>query len=166
LNDIKINPLFQLWGEPYPSRGYNPALNDGINPFKKHPSFRYTGKYINYTLMTPEQIKLFKAHRCELSKKYNAKRRRGLGFIPINKPFKDSHGHHIDKECIVYIPEQLHTSISHNVWTGKGINDINAKTLDWLGIKPLTLAEIISLPQLTLTVKQYRNQSLNQTIPQ
>ena len=59
-------------------------------------------------------------------------KRRQLGFIPLNEPFEGAEGHHIDFEYVVYIPEQLHTSISHNVWTGKGMNDINAKVLDWL----------------------------------
>lgn len=50
-----------------------------------------------------------------------------MGFIPLNEPFEGSVRHHIDKEHIVYIPEELHTSVHHNVRTGKGMVEINNK---------------------------------------
>ncbi|GAH21833.1 unnamed protein product, partial [marine sediment metagenome] len=50
-----------------------------------------------------------------------------------NKPFKDSHGHHINKKCVIYIPKDLHTSVSHNVWTGEGMNAINNVAFRFLG---------------------------------
>lgn len=48
-----------------------------------------------------------------------------LGFIPLNSPFKNAHGHHLNCELVVYIPKNLHTSVPHNVRTGKGIFKIN-----------------------------------------
>lgn len=68
-----------------------------------------------------------------IKKTYN--KRRGLGSIALNKPFKNSDGHHIDKNHIIYIPKKIHQSIRHNVWTGKGMMDINKKAFLWLAIQ-------------------------------
>jgi hypothetical protein len=75
-------------------------------------------------------------------------KRRGLGWIELTPYFDGAEGHHLDRTFVANIPYELHTSIYHNGWTGKGMNEINAKVLDWLGIKPLTLAEIKQLPQI------------------
>src|SRR4030067_1050297 len=54
------------------------------------------------------------------------KRRRGLGFIPLNDYFTSSEGHHININDVIYIPEYFHHMINHNVHTGKNMNIINA----------------------------------------
>jgi hypothetical protein len=72
----------------------------------------------------------------EYEKEHRAKRRK-LGFIPLNELFENSQAHHIDFECVIYIPEQLHQSISHNVWTGQGMTEINDKVFEWLELKML-----------------------------
>lgn len=59
-------------------------------------------------------------------------KRRELGFDFLNEPFAGAVGHHIDKECIIYIPYELHYSIWHNVWTGSGMAEINDKAFEWL----------------------------------
>lgn len=59
-------------------------------------------------------------------------KRRGLGFIELNQRFKNSQAHHIDKERIIYIPEELHKSVSHNIWTGKNMEEINIKAFTFL----------------------------------
>ena len=66
-----------------------------------------------------------------IDSKHQAKRRE-LGFIPLNEPFAGSVGHHIDKNFVVYIPEFIHTSIPHNVFTGQNMNIINAKAMSFL----------------------------------
>jgi len=72
----------------------------------------------------------------EIEKKHKAKRRK-LGFDPLNSWFIGSQAHHIDFECIIYIPKKLHQSISHNVWTGRGMKEINARALEYLSmVKP------------------------------
>lgn len=68
-------------------------------------------------------------------KKHHAKRRT-LGFIPVNTPFPGCDAHHMDKDHVAYIPEKLHYSVPHNIWTGKGMVQINALvgqylTEDW-----------------------------------
>ena len=57
--------------------------------------------------------------------------RRGLGFVPLNEKFPKSEAHHLDKELVIYIPERLHRTNSHNVWTGVGMNDINLKAFSF-----------------------------------
>jgi hypothetical protein len=59
-------------------------------------------------------------------------KRRELGHDYFNGRFEGSHGHHIDKETIIYIPKVLHNSIPHNVRTGKGMAEINDKVFEWL----------------------------------
>lgn len=62
----------------------------------------------------------------------NRFKRRTLGFIPINSPFPDADAHHFDKERVAYIPNILHKSVSHNVWTGRNMDKINALAYEWL----------------------------------
>lgn len=52
-------------------------------------------------------------------------KRRNLGFIELNEWFEGSEAHHIDKEFVLYIPEEKHRSIWHNVWSGQGMEEIN-----------------------------------------
>lgn len=67
-----------------------------------------------------------------IERKHHAKRR-GLSNYEFNDPFEGCHGHHIDKECIIYIPKSLHISIWHNVFTSEGMTEINDKVFEWLG---------------------------------
>ena len=64
-------------------------------------------------------------------RKKNA-RRRSLGCIELNKPFLGDEGHHIDKIHIVYIPAKLHKSIGHNVFSGKGMEEINEIAFEYI----------------------------------
>lgn len=57
---------------------------------------------------------------------------RGLGFIPLNEPFENCEGHHLNKGVGIYIPKQLHRSVHHNLWTGEGMETINKLALDYL----------------------------------
>jgi len=47
-------------------------------------------------------------------KKQKAKRRQ-LGFIPLNKFFPNSEGHHINFEQVIYMPKELHQNIRHSL---------------------------------------------------
>lgn len=49
----------------------------------------------------------------ELQKANIAKRKRNLGFEPLNEYFEGAEAHHINKEEIIYIPRELHKSTSH-----------------------------------------------------
>jgi hypothetical protein len=59
-------------------------------------------------------------------------KRRLLGYIPLNKPFPGCNGHHVDTMRVIFIPEILHLSIPHNVWTGHNMDRINALAYEWL----------------------------------
>ena len=76
--------------------------------------------------------KFMKTPKGKITQKKRDAQRRKLDFIPLNEPFDGSEGHHIDFECVIYIPEQLHKSIPHNIWTGRGIAEINDRVFAWL----------------------------------
>jgi len=68
----------------------------------------------------------------EIVKKCNSKRKRSLGFVPLNKPFEGSEAHHICLTFVIYIPREMHRSIYHNIWTGKNMDEINTLAFDYL----------------------------------
>lgn len=88
---------------------------------------KYMKEYMKGWRKTPKGKEREKRHNHRI----NAKRRE-FGFVPLNEPFLGSVAHHIDKECVIYIPEQLHKSIPHNIHTGKGMFEINDKVFEWL----------------------------------
>lgn len=61
---------------------------------------------------------------CTTGKKQNA-RNRTLGFNPLNSLFPGCEAHHINKADVIYIPKELHKSVSHNLWSGKNMEKIN-----------------------------------------
>lgn len=75
-----------------------------------------------------------------VGKRHNDKRRRELGWKPINKWFKGADGHHLrytndinsqDNDIGLYAPRELHQSISHNGNTGKNMAIVNKLLLEW-----------------------------------
>lgn len=52
--------------------------------------------------------------------------------IKLNKKFNKSCGHHLTSSIIIYIPEYLHRSVSHNMKTNKNMNKINKLAMDYL----------------------------------
>jgi len=58
-------------------------------------------------------------------KNRQAKRKRGMGFNPLNRPFFGSVGHHINNNDIIHMPEEIHRAIPHCVSTGQNMNMIN-----------------------------------------
>ncbi len=54
----------------------------------------------------------------------NSKHRQ-LGFIALNKPFKGSEGHHIDKKYVIYIPKIMHRIYRHSLRKDKDMKEIN-----------------------------------------
>lgn len=70
----------------------------------------------------------------ETQKRIKSKRR-SLGFVPINNFFLDSHAHHFDINYVIYIPRDLHKSVSHNLFTGRGMKEINDLAFQWLAVQ-------------------------------
>lgn len=57
---------------------------------------------------------------------------RGLEFTPLNQPFENSHGHHIDKKYVIFIPRDLHRSIYHSQKKPETMKRINDLAYKWL----------------------------------
>jgi len=83
-----------------------------------------------------EEIKIYnreyQQEHPEVKAKSNAKRKRHLGYITLNDRFEGSHGHHVDKNHVLYIPAKLHRSVYHNVFTGQGMAEINTLAFEWM----------------------------------
>lgn len=67
-----------------------------------------------------------------ISRRHRNKRKRGLDSIELNDWFEGCEGHHIDKEFILYIPKELHRSISHNLFSGKNMKEINNLAIEYV----------------------------------
>ena len=68
----------------------------------------------------------------EMYARHSNKRRRLLGFIPLNKCFEGSVAHHININEIVYMPEKVHRSIWHCLETGKNMIEINKIAINFI----------------------------------
>jgi hypothetical protein len=81
----------------------------------------------------------------EKVKEKNSKHR-SLGFNILWKPeiiIEPIAYHHIDKQFVIAIPKILHKSVSHNVWTGRGMNKINKLVFKYV-IKQTKIDNFIS----------------------
>ena len=88
----------------------------------------YNQKHREYYAENAEQIKE-KTLRPERNK-----RKRELGYIPLNERDDDSwEGHHLSKEFVVHAPHELHRSVRHNVFTDENMAEINGRILVWAG---------------------------------
>ena len=98
---------------------------------------QYVAKWHNEN---PEYIARWKKENPEYDKKWrkehpiafrkicakaNAKRKRELGFEPINEPFEGGVWHHVNENDVMCIPEVLHRSVYHVLATGVGMEEIN-----------------------------------------
>lgn len=83
----------------------------------------------------PEKVKEWREKHSEKIKAYHLKRERGLGFEilweddEIEEPMNF---HHIDKIYVVTIPKKIHKSVNHNVFTGKGMKEINQLAFNYI----------------------------------
>jgi len=68
----------------------------------------------------------------ELERKSNNKRHRNLGFVPLNEWFKGSVSHHVNKNYVIYIPEELHRSIWHRQGDWNSMLAINKLAFQYL----------------------------------
>lgn len=63
--------------------------------------------------------------------KSKSKRKRNLEFIKLNEWFEGAHAHHIDRRYVLYIPQDIHTSIWHSLEKADLIKKINNLVFDW-----------------------------------
>lgn len=108
--------------------------NRGLSPSDETRA-RLSAAHVGRKMSLEMRAKLFVANwkggRAMTYRKSHAKRR-VLDFIPMNQPFDGCEGHHINQRDVIYIPYKLHHSVSHNVWTGKNMERINALATSWL----------------------------------
>ena len=52
--------------------------------------------------------------------------------IQINKRFKGSEGHHITPSIVMFIPNELHKHIRHNIKTGENMGEMNILALQFI----------------------------------
>ncbi|MCX6749821.1 MAG: hypothetical protein NTZ83_00005 [Candidatus Pacearchaeota archaeon] len=71
----------------------------------------------------------------ELERRHENKRERNLGFIPLNDYFEGSEAHHLDKNYVIYIPEEVHHSIYHSILRDINMDEINAVAFNYLNYK-------------------------------
>jgi hypothetical protein len=91
----------------------------------------------NIKFKSRNQGKIWRCKNPNKTREYKAKRRYNLKFLSINNWFVGSVGHHITKEYVMYIPKELHRSVSHNIHTGFNMNLINYEAFKWYyGFKP------------------------------
>lgn len=64
----------------------------------------------------------------------NAKKRRrkNIGFYPLNPRMLGSEGHHINSEQVVYIPNDIHRGIPHDHKIPETMIQINRIALEYL----------------------------------
>jgi len=64
---------------------------------------------------------------------YN-RRKRNLGFIPLNEPIEgiECDAHHINNDDVIYTPRIIHKNVPHNLKTDKNIKLINSIAYSFL----------------------------------
>lgn len=67
-----------------------------------------------------------------IGQKSKNKRKRNLGFFPLNEYFEGAHAHHISQNFVIYMPEEIHRSIWHCLETGHNMNEINKLAINLL----------------------------------
>ena len=65
--------------------------------------------------------------------RYQNKRYREMGTVPLNEAFTGCQGHHVDKDHVIYIPKELHKAVWHN--------HKKPETLETLNIAAFTFME-------------------------
>ncbi len=68
------------------------------------------------------------------NRKRQAKRRHEFGYIVLNQygvVNPEYVGHHLDKINVLYIPKELHKSISHRQSNKQSMHKINTAAIDW-----------------------------------
>lgn len=91
------------------------AISNKNNPKRKEYMRKYCKKYniIHKEKINDVNKKHYIEHKDYYASKDN-KRKREMGYNPLNTRFEGSHGHHIDTKNVIFIPKDVHRSIYHN----------------------------------------------------
>jgi hypothetical protein len=113
------------------SKNYRLEHPEEISQYNKQWKLEHPNYAKEWKLNNLDKIKQYdKEQRIIHSDKIKAikAKRRRLGFNILWKPevvIEPMEYHHIDKNNVMLIPEKLHKSIWHNVFTGQGMTEIN-----------------------------------------
>lgn len=102
---------------------------------------KQNAKYLqeNKEKIKAQRVKYRKSPSCKMLRaKYQLKRKRRLGFIPLNEYFEGSNGHHINSNIVICIPAEMHQSVCHRLTSGQGMQKINALSFSFLAEQRLT----------------------------
>lgn len=108
--------------------------------YKLCSSLFYKGENHPFYEVKGEDNPLWRGGRLMSWIRHSAKRKE-MGFIPLNKQFTNSEGHHIDNKHVIFIPKKLHRLIPHNLNTGKGMYEINLNAFEFLRNPELQLGD-------------------------
>ena len=85
-----------------------------------------------WTAANPDRRREIGLRWAKRNAKQQKARRRGMGFKPLNEKFDGAHAHHVDGAQVIYIPEELHRSVYHEMASGRGMHEINALAFQYL----------------------------------
>lgn len=88
--------------------------------------------YLNNKSYINERIKKYrKTPAGKIVQKRNDEKRKGFSFNPLNNPFTGCEGHHLNYEDVIFIPKDLHRSVSHSVTQNRNMHKINNLAIDY-----------------------------------
>ena len=105
-------------------KGKHPYLTEETKQNMRDNSPHLSGEKSNMFGKTGDKHPTWKGGP-EEARARSEEKHRGFGFIPLNKNFVGAEGHHLDTHFVLYIPEELHRSVYHNMFTGQGMKEIN-----------------------------------------
>lgn len=100
-------------------------MNEHDKQWRKNNPEKYRESYKHWQEVHPDEWKILMA-------RHRDKRERNLGYIPLNKFFEGSEGHHLDRDYVIYIPTEVHHSIYHSVLKDINMDEINAVAFNYL----------------------------------
>ncbi len=108
---------------------YRQDNKEKITKQKKHYSLN------NRKNISEQKRKYYKTPRGKVTiNKSISKRKHNLGYNVLNPQDVANPkyvGHHLDKENVLFIPEEIHKSVSHSVLKNKNMEIINSKCYNW-----------------------------------
>lgn len=125
------------WNKEHPERRREISRNSAKKNYNKD-------KQAKWRRENPEKAKIIankhqKKYRKNNREKSNIirkrvlnRRKRNFGYIPLNNKFPGSVGHHISKDLVIFIPEELHKSVPHRYNDPTSMGEINGLALEFM----------------------------------
>lgn len=104
---------------------------DKVRAYKKWWEDRHPGRMQELIRQHGRTVKGMATRR-----RINAAKRE-FGFVPLNKDFQGSEGHHINTERVIYVPKEMHKSVSHSILKNRNMEKINMLVFNWLEAEEL-----------------------------